>query len=380
MWSTFTSAAWPSMQQLIPFFQGIVWIVLLLLLSAFFAGSETAFFSLTRTQRETLFQRTDGISKRILHILQSPQRLTSTIIIGNELVNIVLSLLVTGLFLRVLHSYISEVWVGLISTFCTVPVIVVGAELIPKTVAIKVAPVWVRWAAIPLQMVMWVLWLPRTFLHGITAGILFLLPGRSKKTEPTKDLQERELRSLVDLGTAEGEIEQAEHRMIHNVFDFGDLTVGQMMTPVQEMFSLPLDMPLSRMVEKIAHEQYARIPIYRSKPEDIIGILFTKDLVGLHQGSLQGRSLLELLHSPFFIPKRAKCERLLREFKRRKTHLALVVNEYGKLAGLITLDDLLQALFGNLQQPSPTHPASSALSSEEDPHLSAQETQDKELS
>lgn len=350
------------MEHLLPFLQGIVWIVLLLLLSAFFAGSETAFFSLTRTQREALFQKEDGISKRILHILQTPQRLTSTLIVGNELVNITLSLIVTGLFLRVLHSYLAEVWVGLISTFCTVPVIVVGAELIPKTVAIKAAPVWVRWAAIPLQGLMWLLWVPRTLLNGVATSLLFLLPGRIKKTEPAKDLQERELRTLVDLGTAEGEIEQAEHRMIHNVFDFGDLTVGQMMTPVQEMFSLPLDMPLPRMVEKIASQQYARIPIYRSKPEDVIGILFTKDLVGLRQGSLQGRSLLELLHPPFFIPKRAKCERLLREFKRRKTHLALVVNEYGKLVGLITLDDLLQSLFGNLQHSSSTQQTGSAPS------------------
>jgi putative hemolysin len=152
----------------------------------------------------------------------------------------------------------------------------------------------------------------------------------------------------------------AERRLIHNVFEFGDTTVGKVMTPADKVFALPYEMPLGRMVESVAHERYSRVPIFRTvrptgrlarkSPANIewVGILMAKDLVGYASGRLEGHTIQDLLHPPLFVPRTTKCDHLFREFQRRKTHLALVVDEYGRLAGLVTMEDLLEELFGEI--------------------------------
>lgn len=328
--------------------QKLIGILLLMIGSAFLAGSETALFSLSKTQRESMGSNKDSASKRILRLLRKPRRLISTLILGNEIINISISTLVTSLIEHIFGVHLSKAWVGLVATLITVPLLVVFCELIPKTVAIKTASRWSRFVSGPLLILTWLLWIPRSIIGGIAGAITFLFVRQPKKADPSPALQEQEFRTLVDLGNAEGEIQSTERKMIHNVFDFGDLTVGQVMTPVQRIFALPMDMPLPTMIEKIASQNYARIPLYQGATNHIVGILFAKDLVGIL--TKDSSALSALLHPPLFVPKRAKCERLFREFKRRKVHLALVVDEYGNLAGLITMDDLLQTLFGNLAE------------------------------
>src|SRR5581483_4957563 len=153
----------------------------------------------------------------------------------------------------------------------------------------------------------------------------------------------------------------AERRLIHNVFEFGDTTVGKVMTPGEKVFALPYEMPLGRLVEAVAAERFSRVPIYRTvrkrparkgaespKTIEFIGVLLAKDLVGYAQGHLEGHTVQELLHPPLFVPRTTKCDHLFREFQKRKTHLALVVDEYGRLAGLVTMEDLLEELFGEI--------------------------------
>lgn len=131
------------------------------------------------------------------------------------------------------------------------------------------------------------------------------------------------------------------------------------MTPEKNMFALPSTMPLSRMVEAVSKQRFSRIPIYRGRRDNVIGVLLAKDLVGYRFGDLEGRPLSDLLHPPLFVPKRAKCERLLREFQKRKTHMALLVDEYGRLTGLITMEDLLRPLFADLAKTPTLQPATS---------------------
>jgi putative hemolysin len=171
------------------------------------------------------------------------------------------------------------------------------------------------------------------------------------------------------VGSEVGELQVAERRLIHNVFEFGDTTVGKVMTPADRVFALPYDIPLGRLVEAVGVERYSRVPIYktvkrpprrgaggtqsikapqRSDNWEVMGILLAKDLVGYARGQLEGHTIADLLHPPLFVPRTTKCDRLFREFQRRKTHLALVVDEYGKLAGLVTMEDLLEELFGEI--------------------------------
>src|SRR5262249_56798230 len=169
---------------------------------------------------------------------------------------------------------------------------------------------------------------------------------------PARAIDEAEFRALVDVGSEEGTLEAAERRLIHNVFAFGDRTVAEIMTPVKKVVSLSYDLPIARLVAEVARAGFSRIPIHRGRKEDIIGILFAKDLVGTSTGRLKGRSVKDLLHPPMYVPKTTKCDRLFREFQRKRTHLALVVDEYGRLVGLGTMGDLLIALFGTPPAPA----------------------------
>ena len=116
-------------------------------------------------------------------------------------------------------------------------------------------------------------------------------------------------------------------------------------------------LPLARIVETVSKQRYSRVPVFRGRRDNVVGILLAKDLVGYNYGDLEGRPLADLLHPPLFVPKRAKCERLLREFQRRKTHMAMVVDEYGRLAGLVTMEDLLRPLFADLTRTPTLQPS-----------------------
>ncbi len=247
--------------------------------------------------------------------------------------------------------------IAVIATLLTVPLLVTFGELIPKTVGIKLAERWARLVSRPTVLLTWILWVPRTIISTIADGVLLLLLGKkARHTEAAPVLSEREFRTLVDIGSAEGEIQGTERKLIHNVLDFGDLTVGKLMTPAREVFALPQDMPLLRIVEAVSRQRYSRVPIYRGRRDNIVGILYAKDLVGYSYGDLEGRPLSDLLHPPLFVPQRAKCERVFREFQRRKTMIAMVVDEYGRLAGLLTMEDLLHSLFGDIADSQPSGP------------------------
>ncbi|MFO0620298.1 MAG: hemolysin family protein [Polyangia bacterium] len=347
-------------------------LVPLFLSAGFFSGTETALLSLSRTRREVLRQNaaTDPASARVLWLLSDPRRLITTIIIGNELTNILLSEVMTESVTRLfrllprlsagLQPSSIDVLVAIVATLLTVPLLVTFGELIPKTVGIKLAERWALIVSWLLKVLTWVLWVPRVLVSTVSDLLLLVLMGpKGRHTEAAPVLSEREIRTLVDLGQAEGEIRGAERKLIHNVLDFGDLTVGNLMTSERNVFAVPVAMPLARIVETVSKQRYSRVPVYRGRRDNVIGILLAKDLVGYNYGDLEGRPLADLLHPPLFVPKRAKCERLLREFQRRKTHMAMVVDEYGRLAGLVTMEDLLRPLFADLTRTPTLQPAMS---------------------
>ena len=347
-------------------------LVPLFLSAGFFSGTETALLSLSRTRREVLRQNaaTDPASARVLWLLSDPRRLITTIIIGNELTNILLSEVMTESVTRLfrllprlsagLQPSSIDVLVAIVATLLTVPLLVTFGELIPKTVGIKLAERWALIVSWLLKVLTWVLWVPRVLVSTVSDLLLLVLMGpKGRHTEAAPVLSEREIRTLVDLGQAEGEIRGAERKLIHNVLDFGDLTVGNLMTSERNVFAVPVAMPLARIVETVSKQRYSRVPVYRGRRDNVIGILLAKDLVGYNYGDLEGRPLADLLHPPLFVPKRAKCERLLREFQRRKTHMAMVVDEYGRLAGLVTMEDLLRPRFADLMRTPTLQPAMS---------------------
>jgi CBS domain containing-hemolysin-like protein len=325
---------------------------------AFFAGAETSLFSLSRVSREALATRRDRASRRALWLLENPRRLIATLIVATELINISLSATAGSLAMALLPSASNEARV-LAATIGIVPLALLFGEMLPKSLALRVGEPWARVVALPLTFVTWVVSPIRAVLSTV-AGLLLLPFGGGQPTEE-EALQEEEFRALVDIGSEEGVLEGAERRLIHNVFEFGDTTVGKVMTQAARVFALPYEMPLGKIVEAVSAERFSRVPIYRSKKAvaaqrrgegaqgmEVVGILHSKDLVGYAQGQLEGHTLADLLYPPLFVPRTTKCDRLFREFQRRKTHIALVVDEYGRLAGLVTMEDLLEELFGEI--------------------------------
>jgi CBS domain containing-hemolysin-like protein len=154
------------------------------------------------------------------------------------------------------------------------------------------------------------------------------------------------VKKLVDAGSAQGQVDQRERRLIHRVFEFGDKTVGQIMTPRDKVFALSYDLPMQRLVKEIAARGFSRVPIYQKSLDNVRGILNAKDLVNAAAAQAPTRPLNELLHEPLFVPRTTPVKRLFLTFKQKKVHMAIVVSEYGKVLGLVTMDDLLAQIFG----------------------------------
>lgn len=342
----------------------LVPIALLLAASAFFSGSETAFFSLSRIKREAMQARSDAFDRVVLRLLASPRRLMVTLILCNELVNVGISSLMAGIGAKTLPllghrvGLGSPAWSSVLATVgtvvVTVPILVLVGEMAPKTLAIRLGERWARGSARLLELCGYVVAPVRWVLRLVSDTVLNLLGGEPPSKQ--EGLREEEFRALVDVGEQEGELEKAERRLIHKVFEFGDRTVNEVMTPAARVFAVPYEMPLGRIVEMVSQAPYSRVPVYRrggkaqerTTHDQVVGVLHAKDLVGYARGHLEGHTLQELLRPAFFVPRSTKCDRLFREFQKRKTHLALVVDEYGRLAGLVTMEDLLEELFGEI--------------------------------
>jgi putative hemolysin len=322
-------------------------VAVLLLLSAFFSGTESALFSLTRVQRERMRQSGRAVDRIILTLLERPRRLIATILLGNELVNVSIATLTAAIVERKFHDVLGPVQLSLVSMLIALPALLLFGEITPKSVALKASEGWARLAARPISLVARFVAPLRWIINGVADAFLWLL-GQKHRGTPTEALKETEFRTLVDVGSEEGELRAGEQKLIHNVFEFGDRVVGAIMTPMEQVVSFPYDWSLQRILEAVQQSRFSRLPIYRRARDNVVGILFAKDLVGLARGHATTRTLGELLMAPYYVPKATKCDVLLRQMQRRKTHMAVVVNEYGRTVGLCTMEDLLEELFGEI--------------------------------
>jgi CBS domain containing-hemolysin-like protein len=224
------------------------------------------------------------------------------------------------------------------------------AEVTSKTLAAKSPLAWARVCAAPLALFAFLV-TPVRMVVQFAAELLLRPLGDKVRTRPARDLSEEEFRNLLDAGSAQGQVDARERRLIHRVFEFNDKNVGQVMTPRERIFALSYDLPMQRLVKEIAARGFSRVPIYQKSLDNVRGILNAKDLVrsAAGQPAAAGRPLAELLHEPLFVPRTTPVKRLFLTFKQKKVHMAIVVSEYGKVLGLVTMDDLLAQIFGVLR-------------------------------
>jgi CBS domain containing-hemolysin-like protein len=321
--------------------------VLCLLVSGFCSGTEVALFSLRRVDREQLARSDARTDRKIVKLLERPRRLIATVLIGHETFDSILAVLALTVVIDL--GITRSPWAAAgIALAVALPLVVLIAEVSAKTLAAKASLVWARACVLPLSLFA-VLVTPVRIVVNLLAEVFLRPLGDAARTRPARDLSEQEFRSLVDAGTSQGQVDARERRLIHRVFEFSDKNVGQVMTPRDRIFALSYDLPMQRLIREIAQRGFSRVPIYQKSLDNIRGIVNAKDLVRAAAVSGPTKPLGELLHEPLFVPRTTPVKRLFLTFKQKKVHMAVVVSEYGKVLGLVTMDDLLAQIFGVLR-------------------------------
>ena len=220
-------------------------------------------------------------------------------------------------------------------------------EIAPKTLSWRYAEQFAPIAAYPLKLFsLFVQPFQKRFTR--LAEIFLHLLGMKSIPEDTSTISDDEFRAMVEMGEGEGFIDADEREMINNVIEFGETTVAEVMTPKIDMFTLSADDKMEIILPKIIENFYSRVPVYDRAGETIIGILFTKDLNRFRQLPSEKFNLKSVLRAPVFVPKSKKIKELLKDFKKMKRHMAIVLNEYGSVDGLVTLEDILEELVGEI--------------------------------
>ena len=327
----------------------------LLLCSGFFSGSETSLFSLGRIERHRIREEKKTlVSLWLKFLIERPRRPIVTVLIGNELVNISISALTASLTDEAFLAWRGPAFLDpiilktMVATAVVFPILLVFGEITPKTLALSNPKKFARFVAIPLRLFYSLIAPVRWVLASLSNGIVRLFFGESPPSD--SPMTEEEFRNLVDMSKKGGTIWESEREFIHNIFDFGETQVSEVMTPRTDMFCLQADQSLEEMLQAIEQKPLSRIPVYEQDKDDIVGILYCKDLLGLPSAVAErkGWDFRSLLRKPYFIPETKKASELFREFRFNRIHLAIVVDEYGGVAGLVTMEDLLEELFGEI--------------------------------
>jgi len=301
----------------------------LLVISAILAASETALFSLTRMEH-TLEQLTGPVRAAVERLMGRPLESIMVIIGLNEAANVFAECLATTFLI---------LWLGKLGAYLSVPLMLVTVlilcDITPKTLSLAFPTLVVQVSARPLAVL-------ASFAHPMAKWFTPAQPP--PRPEP---VSEEEFKALLKASEFQGEVEPRERELIHRVFDFDNRRAGEVMTPREKMFMMDVGTPPDRVIAEVVAGHFSRVPIYRNSPDNIIGVLHVKDLV---IRSLDAPPRLErLVRSANFIPPSRPLGQLFDEMRRGRFQLAIVVNEYGRVLGVITLEDLLEELFGEIR-------------------------------
>lgn len=330
-----------------PQFDAVAWLQLIILivsliLCAMASAAETALTSISRIKLKNLVEEGDQRAIEIDRLLTQPNVFLSTILVVNSVAVIVASSMATVLALRFLPSY-GE----LIETILISLVVLIFCEITPKTAAVQNPLRWARALVRPVQAAAWLLRPIVWSLSVITNGLVRLLGGQIKHRGPF--VTEEELRLLVTVGEEEGVLEEEETEMINSIFEFADTTVREVMIPRIDMVTLESDATVDEAVDVALQGGFSRIPVYEETIDNVIGILYTKDMLRQLREDHNTLPIRDLVRPAYFVPETKKLDDLLREIRQRRTHMVIVVDEYGSVAGLVTIEDLVEEIVGDIQ-------------------------------
>ncbi len=324
----------------------LIGLIGLIACSAFFSGSETAMFSLSSIQVRKFQSRKQGRGPTVARLISRPRNLLISLLIGNMIVNIFTSSLSASFFRRVLGSTSLARFSGPLTVLVMTVLIIIFGEIAPKTFAIQNSEK-VSQRVAPVINALYITVTPLRYLFfKITNGII-LLAGKFIGAQDT-GVSPDELKIAATLGHSAGAIAEQEKELIHGVLRLEHRRVQEMMTPRMDIKAFDISTPLHKIRKTIRGTNYMRIPVYDGELDNIRGILYAKDLFLVRKISEEEIKLADILKPAYFVPETLDVDVLLEEFKKRRTHLALAVDEYGSISGLITLEDVLELIVGNI--------------------------------
>ena len=317
-----------------------VTIVLMILLSAFFSSAETAMTTVNRIRIQALMEQGDKRAIILDKVISNSSKMLSTILIGNNIVNISASSLVTTLTIQVLGN----VYVGAATGALTLIILLFG-EITPKTLAsLHAEKIALSYAKIIYFLT--IILTPVVFIVGkLGNGVMYLL--RVDPNAKANPMTEHELRTLVNVSQEDGVIEREEKQMIYNVFDFGDSTAKDVMIPRIDMTFVDINATYDELMEIFREDMHTRFPVYEENTDNIIGIINIKDLILYPKN--QEFSIQNVLREPYFTYEYKRTADLMVEMRKASVNLAIVLDEYGSTAGLVTLEDLLEEIVGEIR-------------------------------
>lgn len=318
----------------------LIAVIILLCLSAFFSSSETALTTVNQIRMRTLADNGDKRAARVLHVTGNPGKMLSAILIGNNIVNLSASSISTSLAIHLFGNTGAGIATGIL-TF----LILIFGEVTPKTMATIKADSMSLTAAAPIGFLMKILTPVIFIINKLSLGLMFLLHVNIKDAQ--KKMTEEELRTIVDVSQENGVIEHEERDMIHNLFDFGDAEAKEIMVPRIDMTFVQADATYQEVLDIFRQDMFTRLPVYEDSTDNVIGIINMKDF--LLQNDTPEFSVRNLLREPYFTYEHKNTADLFLEMRKSSISLAIVLDEYGVTAGLITLEDLLEEIVGEIR-------------------------------
>ncbi|BAL80947.1 hemolysin family protein [Caldisericum exile] len=321
-------------------------VIILLLFSAVFTMLESAMFNSSLIRIQTLSKK-NFIYKLLLEHKKRPENFISAVVIGNNFVNFLISAVITNIAVIYSNKYgLSNEIVVLIATIITTLLVVIFGETIPKTIG----------SALPERSLgpTFSVFLPFYFILRPLAYVLskisqFLLFVLGIKTSEKKFFEsEEEVMSMIELGKKEGLIEREEEKMIYSIFEFGDTIVKDIMTPRVDIVAIDIESNLDEILDLITKSAHSRFPVYEEKIDNVIGILYVKDLLKVI-AKKEKPDIKKILRAPFFVPETKRVDELFKEMQKNKIQIALVFDEYGGISGLVTIEDILEEIVGEIQ-------------------------------
>ena len=322
-------------------------IVLCLMGSAFFSGTEIAYTSLSKLKIKKERENPRGIQRLVLFIYDHFDNALSTLLIGNNLVNIAATSIATVMAVKLADSLGGRIEDDTASTIVTVVMtvlILIVGEITPKMIARRCSDTISKWAAVPLMVLMVVLF-PAVLVTSWIVSLFGLLWRRKDGTEVT--ITEEEFENILDTAEDEGIIDESETELLQSALEFTDMDAGDILTPRIDVVGFELNDSMDTVLEIINDTQFSRYPVYERTVDHVVGILYVKHLL---KELAEGReaSLRELMLEPVFIPKSMKLNAIMDEFRSRRTHMAVVADEYGGITGIVTMEDVLEQLVGEI--------------------------------